>query len=1131
MALDTGKPWPSSRATRDRIAALVLATLITGVCHGAIAEEAGHAEFFERRVRPLLVERCGKCHGDVPEPKGNLRLITRESLLQGGERGPAIVPGDPPASLLIQAIQQAPDAELKMPPNGRLSDGQIADLEQWVRDGAVWPAASPPGAGAPANWQFRPVEPPVVPEVQDPNWPANEVDRFVLAKLEAAGLAPAPPADKRTLLRRVYFDLIGLPPSPAEVEAFLADESPEAFARVVDRLLASPRYGERWGRHWLDVVRYAETNGQDIDRNKPNAWRFRDYVIRAFNDDVPFDTFVREQLAGDLLEQPRLSPDGRTRLSPLASAFYWLGEYQNMPVDMAVAEAAELEGQIDAFGKAFLGLTLACARCHDHKFDPLTMADYYGLGGFFVSCTNAIACTDTPETTAQIAATAERLKGNQAEIERLLATARVELVADELARLPDYVLACQELGLGEEEPDAADCQQVAARRGLDVARLQRWREFLMAASADKDPIWYPLAALASTKPDAFKPTALALYWRLVDWQPPDPQATGLEPLHLFEGQDYGDWTVVGQAFGAGPRRDAPIDWSQPGEQGYASSAGVDALTGRLTSPPFRVTKRFLSMYVAGGRFPFQACVNVKFHSPLVQEADDYTATGNGSEQFELRTMDVQPFVGRQAIIELVDQVRTNGGHIAATGFFISDEPPKIEFPPNMLVADLLWPEDVKSYPELLQRLAQLLGDVLGQWKQALAASGDQPPRRLLRPERDALRRWALTRGGLLDSGADPADKLLPEQRSHLEVLRAERQQLETEMPESTLALVAKDHLPRNLHIQRVGNPHHEGPEIPRGFPAVLTGGAAPPAVTGSGRLQLADWVASRDNPLTARVMVNRVWLHHFGRGIVATPNNFGALGEPPTHPELLDYLATRFVAEGWSIKALHRLLLATRTYQQAADASEAARAIDPDNKLYAHARVRRLDAECVRDELLAVAGNLNDQMYGPSVPLHVTKYMRGEDLDLPKFSGPMDGDCRRSIYLEVRRNHLTPLLAAFDFPKPDASIGLRPMSTVPGQALAMLNNEFVHHEARVWAERLLREPEGIAARIDRMFAEALARGPTAEERTALAQFVEQQLAARRDDSQPPGDDGTAEVRAWTAACHAVFNLAEFVFVE
>ena len=940
-------------------------------------DDPAAVEFFEAKVRPVLVERCQSCHGEA-KVKGGLRLDSLAGALAGGDTGPALVPGKPEESLLVDAIHYGDD--LKMPPKSKLPAEEIAVITRWVEQGARWPVgreAGPASKVKPFNlreraghWSLRPIQDPKVPEVQDAAWSDNPVDRFLLAKLEAKGLKPAPEADRRTLIRRLTFDLIGLPPKPDEVESFVNDPAPDAFAKLVDRLLASPHYGERWGRHWLDLVRFAETSGHEFDYEIPLAYRYRDYVIRAFNADLPYDRFVVEHLAGDLLPEPRRDPVTGTNESILGTGFYRLHEGVHSPVDLREDGASKYDSQIDVLGKAFLGLTIACARCHDHKFDAITTKDYYALNGMLGSSRHALAFLDPPSTFG---------------------------------------------------PKLAD---------LDAIR----RQIAEAGKGVTTPARSPLDA----GPDVI--------------------------IEDFEGSDYSAWFVAGDAFGKGPTGEGQWrvvgDRVEPLEPGVAhSGAASDRLRGTLRSKTFPLTKSHLHFLAKGrgGRINLVIDGFEKIRSPIY---GDLVHDINNADAFAWTSMDVGQWLGHQAYVELDDgatvdfttgitSIRDGHGFLAVDEIRLGDGPPPIP------------PVRPKFLPASLNDRAELLKPLIARYRE-----------------------------------------------------------VEGSLPEPTLgqALVDGTGMDARVHVR--GSTKSLGDVAPRRFLEVLADPATPASTEGSGRLELARRVADPGNPLTARVMVNRLWHHHFGRGLVPSVDDFGAMGREPTHPELLDYLARRFLASGWSIKAMHRLMVSTKAYRMSSQLEPEADRVDPSNELWHRRDVRRLEAEAIRDAILAVSGRLDPTLFGPSVPTHLTSFMEGRGR--PGRSGPLDGDGRQSIYLDVRRNFLTPMLLAFDFPTPSSPMGRRNVSNVPAQALTLMNDPFLIGQAKVWAERVRQDPKVPPAdSVDRMYREAFGRPPGDDERKAALAFLDEQGQAYGRSDDP---------RTWADLAHVLFNVKEFVAI-
>jgi hypothetical protein len=905
---------------RGRVCRLFLAAAVVRLCAAETAAE--QIEFFEKRIRPVLARSCYACHsGAIAAPMGGLRVDTREGLLQGGKRGPA-------QNLLLEVLDYK--HAVKMPPTGKLPDEQIADIAAWVKMGTPYaPPANSYAARRDKLWSLQPVRDTHPPTVKRKGWVRSPLDAFLLARLEAKGLTPAPPADKLTLLRRVTYDLTGLPPTPAEIDAYQKDQSPDAFRRVVDRLLASPHYGERWARHWLDLVRYAETNGHEFDNEKLAPWRYRDYVIRAFNDDVPYDQLVREHIAGDLLPRKRQTPDGAYQESPVATSFFWFGEVLNSATDPVKSRADEVDNQIDVAGKAFLGLTVACARCHDHKFDPIPTADYYAVAGVLHSTDIREGVIDSPERAQKIAELSE---------------------------------------------------QIRAIRPVQPA---------------------PRAA--------------------VRYRPEDAVFANFE-------QGFGDWRTSGAAFA-----DAPVN-------GAASSlaAGSDRFVGTLTSPKFRTSdKLYLHVRVSGSKGDSTLSERGPLRFTLVNagfKAQHVVPDGTPGSKWKRVRLVLER--NRICWFEIVDHSRD--GHIAVEQIVFSDSP---EPPPTDEPAPV-------------------------------------PPREL--PPLDAARIAAL----------------------------------EAQIPESAFAMMAADYEPHNVKLHIRGNHATLGDEVPRGLLRLVANEKTPRQVAGSGRLEFAEWIASSSNPLTARVMVNRIWKHHFGRGLVRTPDNFGVMGEAPTHPELLDYLAARFIEGGWSIKNLHRQILLSSAYAMSSRAPEQAAAVDPENKLLSHMPVRRLEAEAIRDSILSVSGTLDPKLFGPSIVPYISAYQDGRGK--PK-SGPLDGNGRRSIYLQVRRNFLPSIFMAFDYPLPISAMGSRGVSTVPSQALLMLNNEFVAEQASKWAARSIETAADPRERVRALYRSAFTREPEPSETGDILDFV----------AKHKGD----ERAAWTDVAHVLLNSPEFLYLR
>ncbi len=1062
----------------------------------ARADDPAGAEFFEKAVRPLLAERCQKCHG-AEKAKGNLRLDSRAAMLEGGGNGPSVVPGKPAESLLIDAINYGD--LVQMPPKSKLDAAEIATLTKWVELGAPWPGGDTPKAAIAAkgfdlgerakHWSFQPVRRAEPPSVVAGDWPSNPIDRFLLAALEAKGLKPAPDADKRTLLRRVTFDLIGLPPTPVEVDAFLADEAPDALEKVVERLLASPHYGERWGRHWLDLVRFAETAGHEFDYNLNGASMYRDYVIRAFNADVPYNQFVVEHVAGDLLESPRRHPTDGTDESILGTGFFLLVEGTHSPVDVREEAARRVDNQIDVLSKTFLGLTVACARCHDHKFDAISTKDYYALAGYLHSSRHQMAFLDPPD----------RIGARIAELEAIKAEGKARLAASKFSggtKVAAYLLAAREV-LHAAEPTA---RQIAATRGLDEATLARWVKALQEDGV-RSPS-HPLAAWALT---GDRPAA----------KPPRDTSLLFED---FENGTYEGWYVTGDAFGKGPtgtgewivRRDGERRFTSTVAPGVAHSGRVsDRLQGVLRSKTTPIRHRYIH-YLAAGR---QGRINVvvdgfeKIRDPIYGPLTFSVDAGDAPRWY---TQDVGMWVGHDAYIEIADGasvrfesqalLNSGEGYVAVDEIRFSDDPTPPARPSAFADALLAG----AAAPELLaSRYEQAIDEAMELWR--AGKLGDDR---------------AAVLGGLADRGLIRLDGGSASE-SPLEEWLARYGRAEAAIPAPSLAPALADGTGEDEHVAIRGSYKTPGDLVPRRFLEAIAGADQPAPASGSGRLELARRMVDPANPLTARVMVNRLWKHHFGEGLVRSTDDFGVMGRAPTHPELLDFLATEFLRRGSSIKQMHRLLVLSHAYRMESRAEPSADLADPDNRLWHRRNVQRLEAEALRDAILSASGRLDLTMFGPSVPTHLTPFMEGRGR--PGSSGPLDGAGRRSLYLNVRRNFLNPMLLAFDFPTPATTIGRRNVSNVPAQSLTLLNDPFVIGQARLWADRVLKE-EGKTPgdRVVGLYQTAYGRPPTDRERADALAFLDDQAKLYGT----PGDP-----RAWADLCHVLLNVKEFLYVN
>ena len=945
--------------------------LLAAAASAGAADETG-IEFFEKKIRPVLIERCHECHAADKKVKAGLRLDHAEGWLRGGDSGPAVVPGKPDESPLIKAIRYTKLEFEAMPPKSALPKEEVALLEEWVRRGAPAPTTPAPVAGATSGrramtveegrrfWSFVPPVRPAAPAADAAGWARTEIDRFIAARWKDKDLAPAPDAAPAALLRRASFDLLGLPPSPAQIAAFERDPSPAAFARFVDEMLASPHFGERWGRRWLDVARFAESSGGGRTLLFKDAWRYRDYVIDAVNRDLPFDEFIREQIAGDLL--PAANPAERARRLT-ATAFLTLGptNYEEQNKDQLRMDV--VDEQLDTLGKAFLGMTLSCARCHDHKFDPVTLRDYYGLAGI--------------------------LRG----------THTLHNYTDNVARWVDATL-----------PLAPDEEKAVAAHEAKVAALEKQAARLRSAAK----------APAAKKARSISPGDLPgivldeTQARIVgSWK--NSQTT---PGYVGEG-------YLSDANGGKGEKTISFTPTGPATGRYEVRFGYTTGNNRATNVPVTILH-------ADGEVTLT--INQRKDPPAGERL-----LSLGQFRFE---KDGQGYV-------LVSNEGTDG-FVVVDALQLLPLDARAEATPPAAAAPVI----AKADPEVEKRAAELRR-VEAELKK-LTASG--PKRPLTMSVREAA-------GEIGD----------------------------TEIRVRGIA--------RNL-----------GPKVPRGFLAVAHHGEAPRfRPDESGRRELADWIASERNPLTARVTVNRVWAWLLGEGLVRSVDNFGTTGETPTHPELLDHLALRFTAGGWSVKTLVREIMLSRVYQLSSLPGAGVAERDPDNRLLSHAKRRRLEAEEIRDALLLAAGRLDLAHGGPNF---------GATTPASEY-GYVFADVRRSVYTPAFRNRRPELFEVFDFADINAPAARRGATTVAPQALFMLNHPFVIEQARHAAERTRRETPNAAddARVAHAYRALLGRPPRERERTLALDFV----------AGAAGDEGREA--AWAQLHQALFASADFRYLD
>jgi hypothetical protein len=1077
-------------------------------------------EFFEKKIRPLLVGQCYACHSaEAGKHRGGLLLDTRDGLRKGGDSGPALVAGKPDESLLLKVVRHIGEHP-KMPPKGKLPETAVADLEAWIRMGAPDPrikAATP--VAVPWEdilkerrrwWSLQPLRKPAVPAVRDTAWADHPVDRFLLAKLEQAGLRPAEQADRHTLARRLSLVLTGLPPAPSEVEAFVRDPSPRAYDAFADRLLASPHFGERWARHWLDVVRFSETHGNEWNYEVHHAWRYRDYLIRAFNADVPFDQLIREHIAGDLLPRPRWNETEKINESVIGTAFYRFGEVNHDDcIDLPQLGYDIADNQLDTLTKAFQATTVACARCHDHKLDAVSMKDYHALLAVLRSSREVSHTLDSPQANAGPMEQMSRLKG---EIRR------------ELARL--WLGEAREIG---RYLPATQARDAGPARGLSPQRLAAW---VAALKADKlppeDPLfpWRTLTAASSPWPAAWR--ELTERWAKEEQERSafnkanfTPCGPGVVPGWQVGGQGLRQGATAAGDFVVAPEGDALVKAILP--TGHFTNTLSDRLNGTLRSPWLAAGKKLISFQVMGRhaaavRLVSNNCqFNYRNYRALTSD-DGKWITFTIPEQVdslhvyaELMTMLDNP--------KFPDQLSALGGdpanyrlpweaaaanprsYFGVTRIVRHDcgETPRAELSHLRPLLQDFKPADLTAVAE---RYAAVVESAVRAWADGKAGEDDV--------------RWldALLRRGLLANSIHSSPRL--------EALAAEYRAAEKELSLPRIAPgMADAGTGFSQPIFLRGDCRRPGEAVPRRYLEVLSG--APFTPEGSGRLELAERIAGADNPLTARVMVNRIWHHLFGAGIVRTTDDFGHVGDLPSHPELLDYLAARFIEEGWSVKRLIRFVVRSRAFQTSARPSTEAERVDPGNRLLQHYPARRLEAEGIRDSILMTSGRLDRSLYGPSIQ----PYRAAANPDRRLFPGPLDSNGRRSIYIKNNLMEGPRFLEVFNFPGGKVAQGRRDVTNVPAQALALLNDPFVIQQAETWADRIVRRPDATPAdRIEHLFRVALDRPPDAVERERFAKAVR----SFADLHGVPPEGILASRPIWQDLAHTMFNLKEFISI-
>jgi len=960
---------------------------------------------FNFHIKPILVQKCYLCHGPDPSSReAGLRLDLEEGatkLLESGNT--AIVPESVHKSALIDRITSE-DEDFMMPPpslNQALSDHEVALIKKWIEDGAVYEP----------HWAFLPAK--------TEKWIDNDgfselIDELIDEKITEKGLKKGVKADKYQLIRRLSFVLTGLPPKVERVAQFVADHRPEAYAELVGEYLDNPAFGEKWASHWMDVVRYAETKGHEFDYQIQGAWRYRDYLIRAFNQDVPYDQLIKEQLMGDMLSSPRVNPKTGENESVLGALFLTMGEGTHSPVDVKKDEADRIDNMIDVVGKSFQGLTVACAKCHDHKFDPIPTADYYALYG-------------------------------------VLGSTRFSPVP-----VGDSNLKFQKISQADE-----------LKQKIKALMANAW---VKPSSADSLPV------------------------QLVNFKSIHNKAEEIEVLGDFRGNDFKDWKADGFAFGAKTTLGEPLFSSSKGDlqrlsPGMASSQKFGrGIFGALRSPDFVIDKQFVGIRAKGKGASIRIVMeNFQLISYPIYGGLDLKVDDEGWQDY---TFDLGDWKGRKVYIEILP------------GSFIrhkyTQDPEAYIDAAYAIAFDDAWQSPVLDHQESGISLSQAVTN----WK-----AGESTPTEI------AFLNQELKKGGI--------KKHFPAALA----LKAEIEAIGSLVKDSVFIQGVTDGFAGENPIFIRGNHTDQSKEtMPRIFLSGIFDKQKPYLGEGSGRQQIVKMMLSTDNPLTSRVMVNRLWHHVFGKGIVETVDNFGLQGKLPTNPELLDFLSLQFVQNSWSIKTMIKNMVLTEAFQR--NTVDGSLAKDPDNLYLTRYSVRRLEAEGIRDAILAAAGTLDTHMYGKPVPVHLTTFMQGRGR--PRESGPLDGNGRRSVYLEVRRNFLDRMMTAFDRPTPFTTFGKRDVTNVPAQSLFLMNDPFIAEQAGIMANNLLVDDQlSENEKITAAYLSTFSRPPTADEISMGLAFLNETRAVVLNHSET---DGKVDFLVWKEYCHALFNMKAFIYL-
>lgn len=1035
------------------------------------AKEPEDLDFFETRIRPVLVKHCYSCHSQDAKAnnrlKGGLLLDSRQGLLTGGDSGPAVHPKQPEQSPIITALRHE---DFEMPPSGKLAAKVIEDFTLWVKQGAFDPRDGETTAARPSIdyelgeqfWSFVPPQTVIPPRNADATWAKNDIDRFIKKRLEQQELEPVAQASPRTLLRRATFDLTGLPPTPDEMRAFLQSSknttAADAYADAIDRLLSSPHYGERWGRHWLDVARYAEDQAHTFGvRRRQHAHEYRDWVIDAFNKDMPYDQFIRMQLAGDLIPDPDSTP--RKRLAGLGILGLGAIYYKNS--DKAQAQADELDDRIDTVTRGLLGLTVSCARCHDHKFDPIPTQDYYSLAGIFHNTRMVDKPLAAQEVVDAYRAAEQIVKQKEAAVKEFRNERRSEIAEKQRRNVHHYMTAVWQYRQRKVAAQDLKLQSVAEESGLDRDWLERWNNFLSPTNKYIQSVrtlkpWLGLGDPtedASNPPAAVAEAAKAFEDHLnycLDERDGKLIEKTAKPIFVSQRVDKSRPLIAIKVdLNGASRLFLVVTDSGDG----INSDWADWINPRILGPDNETSLLDLDWTEASTEHS-TVRKNLNSAGQPLKVAGEIYSTGIGTHALSVIEYDLPP-----GYDQFTAQGGLDGSGEGTVEFRVYTNPP---------------------------------GD--------LSPQKESPERRA---RKEILKRVFSASGLFQTNDKDLQELLTTTQSDELHALETQRNDAKEALPPPLpMAHVIQDSGSKDLNVYIRGDPSRLGDAAPRRFLRILAGADRTTYTDGSGRLALANDIASADNPLTARVIVNRVWQHHFGRGLVDTPSNFGTLGSPPTHPALLDTLAVRFMNSGWSLKWLHREIMLSATYRLSSIHSPKGYATDPENRLLWRMNRRRLEVEAWRDALLSVSGNLDQATGGATVNLDDSN------------------NNRRTIYGAISRHSLNGLLRLFDFPDANVTSAVRTETIVPQQQLFVLNSDFFVNQAKALASRVEAEAgEKPEAKVNRVYQLLFGRDADQQELDIATAFLS------RDNLK------TAKLTRWEQYSQALLGSNEFLYVD